>query len=211
MDETSRPLTAHERQILEGLRASQPRRARFGAFLTFLVALGVLLILAPASWQVGVRSLAPVVVALLVALVVFVRSRRSARRSDWLARIGRDLDGGVAGVTTYHVVDAVQVEESEDEGSSYYLKLSDGRVAFLSGQYLYEGEDAGTFPSSVVSVVRAPHSQIVFDIQSEGSALPASGRLPSFTTAEYDEGRVPEDGALVAVDFESLRARATAR
>ena len=211
MDETLRPLTAHEREILERLRTSRPAGgARFAAFLAFLVSLGLFLILSPASWQIGVRSLAPVAAALVVAVVVFTRMRARERRSDWTDRLARDLAGGVARVSTYRVEDAIQVEEFEDEGSSWYLKLDDGRVAFLTGQYLYEVEESGAFPSAVVSVTRAPESAIVFEVRCEGTSLSASGRTPHFTTSDYDQGRVPEDGALVAVEWESLRRSATA-
>ena len=151
------------------------------------------------------RSLAPALLALIVGAFVFLRLQRSPTRVAWLERVARDLDGGVARVSTYRVRDAVQVEESEDEGSQYYLLLDDGRVVFLAGQYLYEPEEDGSFPSSVVSVVRAPHTNIVFDIRCEGTPLRPSKVRSPFTTADYDNARVPEDGALVAVSFDTLR------
>jgi membrane protein implicated in regulation of membrane protease activity len=211
MDETTRPLTPDERRMLERLRTARPQGgAGFAAFLAFIVTLGVLLIVSPASWQVGPLSLSPVAAALVVAVYVYRRMQRSPREGDRQARIARDLLGGVARVVTYRVSDALQVEEAEDEGSSYYLKLDDGRVAFLSGQYLYDAEEDGTFPSTVVSVVRAPHTDIVFDLRCEGTAMGPAPQLPAFTTADWDQGRVPNDGALVDVDFEALRRRAQA-
>jgi hypothetical protein len=211
VEETSRPLTSDERRILERMRTFRPQGgARFAAFLAFIVTLGVLLIASPASWQVGVRSLAPVVVAGAVAAFVYLRVRRSARAGDLEARVARDLAGGVARVLTYRVAGALRVEEAEDEGSSYYLRLEDGRVAFLSGQYLYEPEDAGTFPNSVVTVVRAPHTDIVLDLRCEGRPLGSAPVLPTFTAADWDQARVPSDGALVDVDFDALRRRAQA-
>ncbi|MEZ5387371.1 MAG: hypothetical protein R3F13_17815 [Prosthecobacter sp.] len=35
---------------------------------------------------------------------------------------------------------AFQVEETEDEGSNYFVELEDGRTLFISGQFLYEYE-----------------------------------------------------------------------
>ena len=107
-------------------------------------------------------------------------------------------------MTTYRVVDAVRVEEAEDEGSQYYLKLEDGRVAFLAGQYLYELEESGTFPNRVVTVTRAPHAAVVLDVATEGDAFAASATRPPFGAQEYKRGGIPADGALVDVDFTSL-------
>ena len=99
----------------------------------------------------------------------------------------------------------MRVEEFEDEGSSYYLKLDDGSVLFLSGQYLYEYEDQGSFPSTRVAVTRAPESKIVLDIECLGQPLPVRAQRPPFTREDHLNGAVPEDGALLAVDFEILR------
>ena len=87
MEETLRPLTADERRTLERILTSKPQGggAGFGAFLAFLVTTGVLLILSPASWQIGVLSLVPVVIGVGVAALVFRRLRRSRRRSEWVA------------------------------------------------------------------------------------------------------------------------------
>jgi hypothetical protein len=206
VDETLRPLTADERGILEGMRRARPHGSpALGAFLAFLVALGVLLILAPASWEVGALSLIPTAGAFAFALWVFARLRGGERRSAWLARVERDLAGGVASVVSARVRDAVRVEESEDEGSSYYLELDDGRVLFLSGQYLYDVEEEGRFPNTRVTVARAPATRIVLGVTCDGSAFEPSRTRAPFTAGEYERGRVPEDGAVVDVDFASLR------
>jgi hypothetical protein len=63
-----------------------------------------------------------------------------------------DLAAGVATLTTYEATDALRVEEFEDEGSQYYLKLADGRVLFLAGQYLYEYELGEDEDGQVLSV-----------------------------------------------------------
>jgi hypothetical protein len=208
MDETLRPLTVEERRILEGLRTSTSGGGPgFGAFLAFLVTLGVLLIASPAAWQVGARSLVPVVIALGVAGVVFRRLRRGGR-SQWLTLVERDLAGGMARVSEARVTDAIRVEEAEDEGSSYYLQLDDSRVLFLTGQYLYEVEEDRSFPNTRVTVLRAPATRVVLGVSCEGSAFAPSGTLPPFATDEYDQGRVPEDGAVLELDFTSLRRRA---
>jgi hypothetical protein len=208
MKTSVRPLTAEERQLLEGLRAAPAAGgARFAGFLAFLFTLGVLLIGAPASWQTGIRSLVPAVVALLVGFAVFLRMRRSRRRDPWFGMLDRDLDGGVAQVTDAAISDAIAIEEFEDEGSQYYLRLEDGRVLFLAGQYLYDDEEDGRFPNTAVTVVRAPNTGVVLDFRCTGAPLSASSRRSHFTSEEHADGHVPEDGAILDVDFESLRSR----
>ena len=206
IEESTRPLRDGERALLEDLRrAPSSGGAPLGALLTFLLVLGTLLILAPASWQYGVRSLVPALVAGLAAAAVFARLRRAHRRDPWYARLDRDLAEGLARESTCQVVDAIRVEEFEDEGSQYYLRLRDDRVLFLAGQYLYEPEEEGRFPRSEVSVVRAPHTGTVLDLRCEGAPVAVSGVRAPFDMEDHRAGRVPEDGQLVDVPFESLR------
>ena len=206
IEERTRPLTAAERKALENMRRSPSTGgAPFAALLTFIVTSGVGLILLPASWETGAPSLVPIAVAALASGSVYVRMRRSQRESPYLRNMSRDLAEGIARLTTYQVVDAIRVEEAEDEGSQYYLKLVDGRIVFLAGQYLYELEENGSFPSRVVTVTRAPHTAVVLDAASEGAAFAPSGTRPPFGQEDYRRGGVPEDGALVDVDFEALK------
>jgi hypothetical protein len=202
--EHTRPLTADERRILQGmLRSPSAGGAPLAALLTFIVTSGIGLILLPPSWMTGFPSLAPAAVAAAAATFVYRRMRRSQRESPWLRSVSSDIAEGVARVTTFHVVDAIRVEEAEDEGSQYYLKLEDGRVAFLTGQYLYELEEAGVFPSRVVTVTRAPRSAVVFDAACTGEPLAPSATRSPFSAEEYRRG-VPADGALLDVDFAQL-------
>lgn len=52
--------------------------------------------------------------------------------------ISLDLKGGVAHVLTADVLRAVEIKEYEDEGTGFFLELSDGRVLCTIGQDLYE-------------------------------------------------------------------------
>jgi hypothetical protein len=202
--ERTRPLTADERTALQSmLRSPSAGGAPLAALLTFIVTSGIGLILLPSSWMTGLPSLGPAGIAAVVAAFVYRRMRRSQRESPWLRNVSRDLAEGNARITTFQVVDAIRVEEAEDEGSQYYLKLEDGRVAFLAGQYLYELEEDGGFPTRVVTVTRAPHSAVVFDVASTGAPLTPSATRPPFSEAEYRRG-VPADGELLDADFASL-------
>jgi hypothetical protein len=129
----------------------------------------------------------------------------------------RDLAAGTAVCSTFDVVDALRVEELEDEGSAYYLKLADGRVLFLQGQYLYEyeandeDEDGNPvrarFPADRFTVERTAGSGLVLGITNFGRVIPVSGVLPPFTLDERRNDTVPNDGDILTIDFETLRRR----
>jgi hypothetical protein len=155
------------------------------------------------------------VAALGLALYLYRKSE------PWLSKEreahARDLAEGVAVCTTFDVVDALRVEEFEDEGSAYYLKLADGRVLFLQGQYLYEYEGdseaeegppvRARFPADRFTVERTAGSGIVLGLTNFGRLIPVSGVLRSFTPDEHEAGTVPQDGDILKIDFESLRHR----
>ena len=218
MDPTEfRPLTAQERRTLAGLAEGDGDRLNVLAlFFLFFMALFVFGV-------VGIRILSGpptrrelAVAGACAALVVLSFAVHAARRLGRARKVEReacaaDLAGGRVSSQTFDVVDAVQVEELEDEGSSYYLKLADGRVLFLSGQYLYDPEDEGAFPSTRLRVTRAPRSRLLFDLECLGSPLKPSSKRPHFTLGDFEADRVPADGAILQVDFESLRTSGDAR
>jgi hypothetical protein len=146
------------------------------------------------------------------ALLAFVGPwylRRDVARLS--ARFGKpdalrqDLEDGQAEEVSYEAVDAIQVEEDSDLGSNYYVRLNDGQVLFLCGQYLYELEDAQTFPSTQFTLVRTPHARMFLDLRVSGSYLRPSTTRPRFTDQEYRSGVVPHNGDLLDLNFETLR------
>ena len=108
---------------------------------------------------------------------------------------------------TFDVAEAVAVEEFEDEGLSYYLRLDDGRVLFLSGQYLYDPADEGRFPSRRVTIVRTVRpSGDVLDLRCSGEHVAPSVVLPPFSEERNGTGDLPEDGAVLEVDWADVLA-----
>jgi hypothetical protein len=98
------------------------------------------------------------------------------------------------------VVDAIEVEEFEDEGRQCYLELEDGRVLFVSGQYLYDSDEDDTtpkFPNRDLLITRLPHAGDILDLVRLGEHFPPSFTLPPFTRDDHEHGRVPEDGQLL--------------
>lgn len=105
--------------------------------------------------------------------------------------------------------DAIKVEEFEDEGLGYYLNIGNGKVFFVQGQYLYDEDGDGKaqmkIPSTSMSVTRSSLSKIVLDIKLLGEYLTPSHTNPPFTVEDFKNNRVPEDGTILEVDFESLK------
>ena len=113
-------------------------------------------------------------------------------------------DRGLLASTEYHATRAFGVEEFEDEGLSYFLELTDGRVLFLSGQYLYEYEPGAkekrprAFPCSDFSVRRHKTEKYVVDLQCRGRVLEPEAIAKPFSESDWEEGRLPEDGEVIA-------------
>jgi len=125
---------------------------------------------------------------------------RSSRR--------RDREAGEVDEAQFEIVDAIEVAEEEDEGRHFYLRLADGRVLFLSGQYLYEPVAAQRFPAARITVIRAPTSGVVLSMRPEGAFLAPSAVRPSFSERGHARWRVPDDGEILVTDFDRLRGRA---
>lgn len=82
-----------------------------------------------------------------------------------------DLKAGQAEVLRCEIAECVQVEEFEDEGSGYFLSDGRNQVLFLQGQYLYDLEEAGKFPSRTFEVVRLPKSRTFLGLTTSGEQV----------------------------------------
>jgi hypothetical protein len=152
------------------------------------LAIFMLLLIGIAQWSFNARGIDPM-------------SGKSAE--EHLRELERS---GLLESKDYRAVRAFAVVELEDEGSHYFLELADGSVLFLSGQYLYEYEgiddDPGanqprTFPCADFTVRRHKTEGYAIDIQCRGPVLEPEVLAPSFTAADYDGDRTPEDGQLI--------------
>jgi hypothetical protein len=100
------------------------------------------------SWLVG-SGIAIVMLSLMVVALWLFNPKWSdpfgRRTAEEHRRALEEL--GLLESTTFRATRAFGVEEVEDEGLHFFLELTDGRVLFLSGQYLYDYEpnpDTGT-------------------------------------------------------------------
>jgi hypothetical protein len=103
---------------------------------------------------------------------------------------------------------AFGVEEFEDEGLHYFLELADGRVLFVSGQYLYDYEpssddpettQARSFPCTEFTVQRHKKEGYVVEILRGGTVLEPEVMAPPFGEKAWRPNRVPEDGQVIPV------------
>ncbi|HET8645565.1 MAG TPA: hypothetical protein VFO85_08770 [Vicinamibacteria bacterium] len=119
--------------------------------------------------------------------------------------VRKDLAGGVAAVHRIRAVDAVEVEEGEDEGPTYFLLTDDGRTMVFSGQYLARYRSKG-FPWREFEVLEAPHSKLFFGLNGLGERLPPSLRRPPLSWEEYKRlvSGTKEYGVL-DVSFDTLK------
>lgn len=139
--------------------------------------------------------------AVVVGLAVMMQMRRPLARSRQATMM--DVSADVR-EETFEVSTAIKVEEYQDLGSNYYLELSDGRVLFLSGQYLYEAEAEHRFPSRRVRTVRTGVANALLDFECSGEYMAPSVVLPAFSKERYRTGEVLADGEVLTIPFASL-------
>lgn len=151
-------------------------------------------------------------VAGLISLILAYKWHEATRRAyDYdTGEVDSNLKNGMAEVCTFDVTGAVEVKEFEDEGSHYYLDIGEGKVLFLSGQYLYEYEDAKQFPNTRFQTIRAAKSRWIFGLKLLGNYLSPVFTLPAFSKADYEKGVIPCDGDVLELDFDTLKRKRSA-
>lgn len=105
---------------------------------------------------------------------------------EYLARL---VEEGLLVSESFTATRAFQVEEYDDEGSHYFIELTDGAVLYLNGQYLYEYEEITDdpeynqprrFPCSQFIVRRDKTTRDVLDIICAGGVLHPECLAPPF-------------------------------
>ena len=142
----------------------------------------------------------------LAAVIYFVSGRWTGGRA-FRAAVSRDLAGGVAAVHSVVALDAIEVEEGEDEGPAYFILAEDGATLLFAGQYLDSYKRKG-FPWKSFEILEAPASKIFFGLVARGEKLAPSAQRPPFTWEEYKQfTRGIRNYGVVDVDFPALKAR----
>ena len=114
------------------------------------------------------------------------------------------LEEGFLVTEDYDVSEAIEVEESEDEGLHFLLDVGEGRTLFLSGQYLYEPVTAGRFPSSRIRIFWNSRENYTFGVETLGDRLLPTRRLPSLTARVLESKVFPNDRDVLAQDLDEV-------
>jgi len=146
-------------------------------------------------------------VFVFLAMVLFRgKGPRRISAEKWAARIRKLEEDGLLIHQTFRARRAFQVDEFEDEGSSYFIELVDLSVLFLSGQYLYNYEPlksrsstthSRSFPSTEFTIRRHKENGFVVDILCRGAVLDPEILAPWFDENDFKKGLIPEDGAII--------------
>jgi hypothetical protein len=116
---------------------------------------------------------------------------------------------GLVREETYDARRVFEVAEHDDEGMHYFIELNDGRVLYLTGQFLYdfveitddpEANQPQTFPSARFTLKRHATSGAVLDLVPEGAVIRPEVVLPPFSREAYRSGMVSTDEVKLYAD-----------
>jgi hypothetical protein len=173
-----------------------------GAFFLLLLSIPILLL---GKYWSATRPYQPF---LFLAAALFLLPQMLRFYKDELSRsrdLRDDIDRGEAEVRQYTAVEAIRVEEAEDEGTGFFLRLSDGNILFLCGQQFYELEDQQNFPSDRFEYAVAPASRWPLGFEATGEYLPVSYLRSAFALKDIERGLTPCDGDIFAGEFDALK------
>ncbi len=141
----------------------------------------------------------------LAGLALYSRARRWTGGRDLRARIRHDLESNTAAVHILSVVDAIKVEEAEDEGPTFFLELETGETVAIGGQFLDRFVTRG-FPWRQFEIREGAHSGLFLGLEGRGERV-----VPSLVKPPLDMATVRELGIasvrwkILPVAFEDLR------
>jgi hypothetical protein len=138
----------------------------------------------------------------------------------WLARVSRKWTGGQKGVeeiksdlangmiAVHRIItmDAIEIEEQEDEGPSFFVLTTDNEVLFFHGQEFDSYKRRG-FPWREFDILETPQSKMLFRLKKRGEAFrPSFVRKPlSYDEMKMLSSNFKRNFRVVPVDFESLK------
>lgn len=179
----------------------------FGSMIGTVVLISSLYPESESPWWATPAIIAALYVSLFLSMFLFNRSgyRPNLRRMSLTEQIA-DLDArGLLQRQSFRALRAFAVEEFEDEGSHYYIELTDGKVLYLNGQYLYDFEPISDdpelnqprlFPCSEFEILRHKDAGYVIDIIRSGEVLEPELTARPYNKAEWRRG-IAEDGEII--------------
>jgi len=143
--------------------------------------------------------------SLLAVACIYILSGNWTGGRGFRQQVKTDLAGGAVAVHRIDAVDAIEVEEHEDEGPSYFLRTTGGLTILFSGQYLDSYKRKG-FPWKSFEMIEAPKSKVFFGLKELADRLKPSFIRQPFTSDELKQFRCKKY-VILKNDFESLKVK----
>ncbi len=205
MQTTYHPLTAKQKAELRGYVAWSTSVGRVVIFIIVALCLGGVLRSLVEHTKPGVHYLSWLVPTLVAMGLLFYISRRWTGGRHFREQVRADLRQGTMAAHRIDAVEAIEVEELEDEGPSFFVKTADGQVIVFTGQYLDRLKRRG-FPWKSFEILEAPASKVFFGLKGlAGQLVPSFIREP-FTLEEFNQFKC-RNYRTIEVDFESLKTK----
>jgi hypothetical protein len=197
------PLTKRERAELVGYLSRSAVASRAILFAVSLAAVAGITVKVQRWFSIDQPFW--VVSTAVVGLALYWRSRRWTGGVDLRARIRGDLKSNTAAVHVLSVVDAIKVEEGEDEGPTFFLKLETGETVAIGGQFLDRFVRRG-FPWRQFEIREAAESGLFLGLKSRGErVVPSLVKPPLSMTTVREQGIASVRWKVLPVAFEELR------
>lgn len=147
------------------------------------------------NWGAGIAA-----VAMYIAFPVLALRAWPERKGASFVSMEQALERGQLAQETFAVTEAVSVLETEDEGLHFFLAVGEDRTLFLSGQYLYQPTESGSFPSTCIRVYWNKDSGVTYGVECLGQSLAPSKRLPNLRGDPPSDRQVIQQSISQAVE-----------
>jgi hypothetical protein len=209
MDVTYKPLTKKQRQELEGYVSPAITIFRAVVFAGAMLIVGaicrVIVTSAAAAFPLLDHAAWWAVPTLAFGIWLYRVAGRWTGGSGLRARIRADLKRGELAARRVVAVEAIEIEEQEDEGPGFLVRTADGQTMLFAGQYLEPFVRRG-FPWTAFDILEAPESLVFIGISSAGDKLkPSVKRGPLSWEESKAFGILNAKYVVVDRDFDSLK------
>ena len=171
MEIIEKPLSKKQRRELEPFVSISTTILRVSVFVIFIGVLGGTL----RGCQIKTVDAPPIWLAVtaMIAVAIYVKSKQWTGGPEHRTKIRQDLEAGVSRTTIIEQAFVTEIEEQEDEGSSYIIVTKEGESILLTGQWLVSIKRR-KFPWSKIEISEAPLSGHFFGVHNRGVPMPVS-------------------------------------